>query len=410
LSGFNSQLAVQVNNTRADIRAAKDRLREEARRSVQAQQSLVEWSKQVESERQLLFEAMAYINDDVHAQHPNLEKLQGDIRRLKDYIAYKVDHAADERDQYRASGVPRALDQELLLDAPAGRGDDALALALSDEFKGEHGGGAGHGSGPRNEATSIRYEALQLEVGDLRERLDRSEAESAVLIGRIVAEKEALTGDRELLLEQLNQARADHGAAEETIANLRAAVADANITAKVLPRPLSPTTPFHTLQHLTAHPARATAVRHERPAGQPGTLHRARARPAGRLPPRARPHHRPHRATARRAPRTRRPAARRGGLARTGRGARRGPGGGARGAGEGPRRADGRDERHRRTDRPGAARTVRSQRLPYPQARSTLLVLLTLFPCLVLVQVEALRERDVEREIALERILVLEVP
>jgi len=258
LSGFNSQLAVQVNNTRADIRAAKDRLREEARRSVQAQQSLVEWSKQVESERQLLFEAMAYINDDVHAQHPNLEKLQGDIRRLKDYIAYKVDHAADERDQYRASGVPRALDQELLLDAPAGRGDDALALPLSDEFKGEHGGGAGHG--PRNEATSIRYEALQLEVGDLRERLDRSEAESAVLIGRIVAEKEALTGDRELLLEQLNQARADHGAAEETIANLRAAVADANITAKVLPRPRPPHHSTHvTTPHRPPHPCPRSA-------------------------------------------------------------------------------------------------------------------------------------------------------
>ena len=44
------------------------------------------------------------------------------------------------------------------------------------------------------------------------------------------------------------------------------------------------------------------------------------------------------------------------------------------------------------------------------EARSTLLVILLFSLCLVPVQVEALRERDVEREIALERILVLEVP
>ena len=264
LSGFNSQLAVQVNNTRADIRAAKDRLREEARRSVQAQQSLVEWSKEVESERQLLFEAMAYINDDVHSQHPNLEKLQADIRRLKDFIAYKVDHAADERDLYRASGLPRALDQELMLDGvTVGAGTphgDALALALmSDEFKGD--GQLLPSPGTRTEAASIRFEAMQLEVGDLRERLDRSEAESAVLIGRIVAEKEALTGDRELLLEQLSKARADHGAAEETIVNLRAAVADANITAKVRSCLAPSHTPFGSPMYTRSLPASWTCVR-----------------------------------------------------------------------------------------------------------------------------------------------------
>ena len=67
LSGFNSQLAVQVNATRQDIRMAKDRLRDESRRNLEAQHSLFEWSREVESDRQLLFEAMAYINDDVQS-------------------------------------------------------------------------------------------------------------------------------------------------------------------------------------------------------------------------------------------------------------------------------------------------------------------------------------------------------
>ena len=171
-----------------------------------------------------------------------MEKLQSDIRRLKDYIAYKVDHAADERDLYRAlpvapttNGLQRSLDKELL-DDDDDDNEGGLSRSISGEFK--HGGGNGSkrgtgGDGTASSSTStIRFETMKLELDDFRNRLDKSETESAVLIGRIVAEKESLTGDRELLLEQLNKGIAEAAAAEETITNLRALVADANITSK----------------------------------------------------------------------------------------------------------------------------------------------------------------------------------
>ena len=56
----------------------------------------------MESERQLLFEAMAYLNDDVRLPVPDIEKIQSDIKRLKDFIAYKVNHSDEERSQYRS--------------------------------------------------------------------------------------------------------------------------------------------------------------------------------------------------------------------------------------------------------------------------------------------------------------------
>jgi predicted nucleic acid-binding Zn-ribbon protein len=89
-SGFNSALAVQVNTTRQDVRIAKEKLREEERQNKEAQQSLEDWSREVESERQLLFEAMAYLNEDVRSPSPDIQKIQSDIKRLKDFIAYKV--------------------------------------------------------------------------------------------------------------------------------------------------------------------------------------------------------------------------------------------------------------------------------------------------------------------------------
>ena len=173
-----------------------------------------------------------------------MEKLQSDIRRLKDYIAYKVDHAADERDLYRAlpvaptSGLQRSLDKELLDDEDEYGGDnddmDAVSRTISGEFK--NGGGnrpkRGTADGSSTSTSTVRFETMKLELDDFRNRLDKSETESAVLIGRIVAEKESLTGDRELLLEQLNKGIAEAAAAEETITNLRALVADANITSK----------------------------------------------------------------------------------------------------------------------------------------------------------------------------------
>ena len=45
---------------------------------------------------------MAYLNDDVRLPVPDIEKIQSDIKRLKDFIAYKVNHSDEERIQYRS--------------------------------------------------------------------------------------------------------------------------------------------------------------------------------------------------------------------------------------------------------------------------------------------------------------------
>lgn len=45
---------------------------------------------------------MAYLNEDVRLPVPDIEKIQSDIKRLKDFIAYKVNHSDEERVQYRS--------------------------------------------------------------------------------------------------------------------------------------------------------------------------------------------------------------------------------------------------------------------------------------------------------------------
>lgn len=45
---------------------------------------------------------MAYLNEDVRLPEPDIEKIQSDIKRLKDFIAYKVNHSDEERVQYRS--------------------------------------------------------------------------------------------------------------------------------------------------------------------------------------------------------------------------------------------------------------------------------------------------------------------
>lgn len=84
---------------------------------------------------------MAYLNDDVRSPVPDIEKIQSDIKRLKDFIAYKVTHSEEERDQYR----PQSGGQ-----TPTNRGrngvhdidgsDDNLPLLLHDRTYGTYDG------------------------------------------------------------------------------------------------------------------------------------------------------------------------------------------------------------------------------------------------------------------------------
>ena len=58
-----------------------------------------------------MFEALAYLNDDVQCEVPDILKIKSDIRRLRDFIAYKVDHADEEREQYLPK-TPSARDRD----------------------------------------------------------------------------------------------------------------------------------------------------------------------------------------------------------------------------------------------------------------------------------------------------------
>lgn len=157
----------------------------------------------MESERQLLFEAMAYLSDDVRSAVPDIEKIQSDIKRLKDFIAYKVKHSDEERDQYRSQSLSQSHSPgkrgSRTLNGDEANVDDETSskpLLLNDKER------TFHESREQSSATGlnqleldrIKSEALRhkeeavIAKGDAEEsrsKLDRSEAEAASFIGRI---------------------------------------------------------------------------------------------------------------------------------------------------------------------------------------------------------------------------------
>jgi hypothetical protein len=87
------------------IRVIGEKLRKESLLKRDAQQCLDYFWQEVDQERQLLFEALAYLNDDIHSSSPNLEKMQSDLQRLRDYIAYKVDHSEEEKGHFKMKSL-----------------------------------------------------------------------------------------------------------------------------------------------------------------------------------------------------------------------------------------------------------------------------------------------------------------
>ena len=227
-SGFNSALTLQVNTTRQDVRNTKKRLNEEARQNREAQQSLLKWSADIEQERQLLFEAIAYLNDDVQSPIPDIAKIQLDLRRLKDFIAYKVDHAYEERDQYflksplekdnvRASFA----DSEIDLDTSRTSSVFYIHQQKEEEYRIK--------MKELNDEISDREVRVMLKTAEeLKLNLEQSEAEAASLIGKIVAEKESLKVDRDALLIQLNSAMCTESSSQEMIKSLRKLLSEAH--------------------------------------------------------------------------------------------------------------------------------------------------------------------------------------
>ena len=221
-------MTLQVNTTRQDVRITKQRLHEEARQNREAQKSLLKWAADIEQERQLLYEAIAYLNDDVQSSTPDIEKMQLDLRRLRDFIAYKVAHADEERDQY-------------VFKSPIQKDDFRASFGESEiDLDSSRTSSVFYNHQQKEEEYRIKMKELNDEISDrevramlktaeeLKTNLEQSEVEAASLIGRIVAEKESLKADRDTLLIQLNTAMCTESSSQEMIKSLRKLLSEAH--------------------------------------------------------------------------------------------------------------------------------------------------------------------------------------
>jgi hypothetical protein len=136
---------------------------------------------------------------------PDLSKLQSDIKRLKDYIAYKLTHTAEERNMYRPRADParRKIGGDIELED----GDDIDNALDNDDFGNDTHRATDLTLGGIESEASEKIELLQVQLNHVQVRLEQSETESAVLIGRITAEKEAMVADRDLVVEQVRFTR-----------------------------------------------------------------------------------------------------------------------------------------------------------------------------------------------------------
>ena len=139
---------------------------------------------------------MAYLNDDVRSPVPDIEKIQSDIKRLKDFIAYKVNHSDEERDQYRPQGsggqTPIKRNKNQFSDNETNIDDSQQVLPYdrTDKLYDKN----YEDLGPNSNSNYSQMQVMELkadvaqskaEADDSRSKLERSEAEAANFIGRI---------------------------------------------------------------------------------------------------------------------------------------------------------------------------------------------------------------------------------
>lgn len=211
-----SPLMVDTDYAKYSAKSKQKVVNKEVKQSRIVQQSVINWVSEVEQERQLLFEAIAYLHDDVQSQSLDISKIQSDTKRLRDFLLYKIEHAEEERLHFSAPTVT--------IDDSDGN-DDVNPSDLQIDV----GLYSGNRSARRknNNLTypvdiSERGVYLMLAKADeMRNDLEQSESEAASLIGKIVAERESLKSDRDLLLLQLDTVLNDLSSGNETISKLR---------------------------------------------------------------------------------------------------------------------------------------------------------------------------------------------
>jgi hypothetical protein len=143
-----------------------------------------------------------------------------------------VKHAEEEREQY----LPQQSPMRQRNDVNSFDIDDTNAYLLTINDRQNRDKLTPGGMPSMNETEIellIAEKALYKgEVDELKGQLEKAEGEAASLIGRIVAEKESLSGDRDLLLQQLTNATTQDIVSKETILSLKKIVSDASATAK----------------------------------------------------------------------------------------------------------------------------------------------------------------------------------
>lgn len=161
----------------------------------------------------MLFEAIAYLSDDVNSSSPEIEKIRSDTRRLKDYIAYKVDHSEEERKHFKQQSYRSTFEKSrsTYADHSLSSSSERSGLNVNDsstyQFLLENGDGNINSNISNSECASMAIrvleseeeaELLKIEVYDLNLKLEhlensldqsrmateKSDAETANLIGR----------------------------------------------------------------------------------------------------------------------------------------------------------------------------------------------------------------------------------
>ena len=204
-------------------------LREEVRLGKASHQSLMNWASEVEQERQLLFEAMAYLADDVQSPTPDVMKIQCDTQRLRDFLLYKIEHTEEEKEHFCSHTTSSVLDDD-------GEDDDTSVdyqtdISISDRYS--HNGISNKNKNKTHvDMSEVEVQIMLAKAEEVRSKLEQSESEAASLIGKIVAEKESLKCDRDLLLHQLNRSMDDVSVSHSTINNLKLVLSDTSANCK----------------------------------------------------------------------------------------------------------------------------------------------------------------------------------
>lgn len=142
-------------------------------------------------------------------------------------------HAEEEREQYLPHGTT-PIRQRSQVNSYDIDDTNAYLLTINDRQNRDKVTPRGMPSMNETEIELLIAEKtlFKREVEELKGQLVKAEGEAASLIGRIVAEKESLSGDRDLLLQQLTKATTQGIVSKESILSLKKVVSDASATAK----------------------------------------------------------------------------------------------------------------------------------------------------------------------------------